>query len=203
MTAAVTRRPLPCAVLAFSVCAAASCDTATSAPSAPDAFLATLATHCGQAFAGRIVANEPRPENDPFENQTLVMHVRTCEPTRVRVPFHVGENRSRTWILTRTAGGLQLKHDHRHADGSEDALTMYGGDTPDAGTPTRQEFPADTFSRELFARQKIPVSMENTWAMEIAAQRVFAYELTRPGRRFRVEFDLSVPIPVPPAPWGH
>ncbi len=39
--------------------------------------------------------------------------------------------------------------------------------------------------------------------MEIVAQQVFAYELTRPGRRFRVEFDLSAPVPVPPAPWGH
>lgn len=203
MPAAVTRCPLTLAVLVFSVSAAASCDRAAPAPPPPDAFLATLAAHCGQAFAGRIVANEPRAESDPFENQSLVMHVRTCEPNRVLVPFHVGGNRSRTWILTRTAGGLQLEHDHRHADGSEDALTMYGGATSGPGTPTRQEFPADAFSRELFERRQTPASVKNTWAMEIVARRVFAYELTRPGRRFRVEFDLSVPVPAPPAPWGH
>jgi hypothetical protein len=79
---------------------------------------------------------------------------------------------------------------------------MYGGDTTSAGTAIRQEFPVDAFSRELFERQNAPASMENTWAMEIQPKRLFAYELTRPGRRFRVEFDLSAPVPAPPAPWA-
>lgn len=32
----------------------------------------------------------------------------------------------------------------------------------------------------------------------------FIYQLTRTGsdRRFRVEFDLTRPVPAPPAPWG-
>src|SRR5690554_7602598 len=48
-----------------------------------DAFLAALASHCGQAFAGRIVANEPAsPEPDAFEGQDLVMHVRGCDKDR-------------------------------------------------------------------------------------------------------------------------
>jgi len=39
--------------------------------------------------------------------------------------------------------------------------------------------------------------------MEIEPDQRFVYELTRPeGRRFRVEFDLSTPVPLPPAPWG-
>ncbi len=188
--------------LSLAACAAPP-PAAVPAESAPDAFLAALADHCGQAFAGRVAANEPRADNDPFEGQALVMHVRTCEPGRVLVPFHVGEDRSRTWVITRTDAGLQLKHDHRHADGSEDVLTMYGGDTASDGTASRQEFPADAFSKALFERQQIPVSMENTWAMEIEPGRLFAYELTRPGRRFRVEFDLAVPVAAPPAPWGH
>ena len=29
-----------------------------------DAFLAAIATHCGRAFAGRVVANDPKPAND-------------------------------------------------------------------------------------------------------------------------------------------
>src|SRR3546814_4906706 len=94
-----------------------------------DAFMAALASHCGQAFAGRIVVDEPvAPGPDAFAGKALVMHVRGCDaPAReLRVPFHVGDDHSRTWVITRTADGLRLKHDHRHADGSEDVLTMYG-----------------------------------------------------------------------------
>ena len=122
-----------------------------------DAFLAALAGHCGKAYAGRIVANEPAAAPgappDPFEGKTLVMHVRECAPGEIRVPFHVGEDRSRTWVITRTDDGLRLKHDHRHEDGSPDVLTLYGGDTTTPGTATRQEFPADAESKALFERQ--------------------------------------------------
>jgi len=193
------RRSLPAVVLPTILVTA--CWVSLEMPA--DAFLAALAEHCGQAFAGRVVANEPAAPNDPFENRTLVMHVRWCEPDRVLVPFHVGEDRSRTWIISRTESGLRLKHDHRHEDGSEDVLTMYGGDTTGRGTAERQEFPVDAFSRDLFAREKLTASTENTWAMEIQPKRRFVYELSRPGRRFRVEFDLSAPVHAPPAPWGY
>ncbi|MGY1458115.1 hypothetical protein ACW5F0_05625 [Luteimonas sp. A534] len=171
-----------------------------------DAFLAALATHCGQAFAGRIVANEPAsPEPDAFEGKDLVMHVRGCDdPTSgLRVPFHVGDDHSRTWVLTRTDDGLRLKHDHRHEDGSPDVQTMYGGETAAAGTAVRQEFPVDAESIELFGRTGADVSTTNTWAMEIEPGSRFLYELSRPGgRMFQVEFDLTTPVAEPPAPWG-
>lgn len=175
-----------------------------SAPA--DAFLAALASHCGQAFAGRIVANEPAStEPDAFEGKDLVMHVRCCDdPAReLRVPFHVGEDHSRTWVLTRTDGGLRLKHDHRHEDGSPDEQTMYGGETTTAGTAVRQEFPVDAESIELFGRTGADVSTTNTWAMEIEPGSRFLYELSRPGgRMFQVEFDLATPVAEPPTPWG-
>ena len=172
-----------------------------------DAFLAALATRCGQAFAGRIVANAPKsPEPDAFEGKPLVMHVRGCDdPAReLKVPFHVGDDHSRTWVLTRTATGLRLKHDHRHEDGSPDAVTLYGGDTPGAGTAVRQEFPVDAESIAMFEREGLNASVTNTWAMEIEPDRRFLYELTRPGgREFKVEFDLAKPVALPPTPWGH
>lgn len=171
-------------------------------PAAADAFMAALARHCGQAYGGRIVANEPRPAADPFEGKTLVMHVRECRPGEIRVPFHVGDDRSRTWIITRTEAGLRLKHDHRHQDGAPDVLTMYGGDTRAGGTATRQEFPADAESKALFERQGLAVSIDNVWAIEIEPARRYVYELARPGRVFRVEFDLTQPLPAPPPPWG-
>lgn len=173
----------------------------TPAPAPVDQFLARLELQCGQAFAGKVVANEPAAPNDPFVGQALVMHVRECREGELRMPFHVGEDRSRTWVLTRTPAGLRLKHDHRHADGTPDAVTMYGGDTVAPGTESRQEFPADAASKEMFTREGLTASLTNTWAMEVEPGRRFVYELTRPGRRFRVEFDLSTPVPTPPAPW--
>lgn len=122
-------------------------------PAAPqDELLWKIAAHCGRAYTGRIVANQPATDNDPFTGKSLVMHVRECGESEIKVPFHVGDDRSRTWVLTRTATGLRLKHDHRHEDGSEDALTIYGGDTAAPGTATRQEFPVDAFSIAMFER---------------------------------------------------
>jgi hypothetical protein len=191
-------------------CSTAS-DTTASALSAvvqspADTFMAALAAHCGRAFAGRIVANTPASTApDPFDGKALVMHVRGCdEPAReLRVPFHVGDDHSRTWVINRTTTGLRLKHDHRHRDGSADVLTMYGGDTASPGEAGRQEFPVDAESVALFRREGSTASVSNTWAMEIGPGKNFVYELSRPdGRLFRVEFDLSMPVAPPPAPWG-
>ena len=175
---------------------------AAERPVPADAFMAALAHLCGQAFAGRITANEPVAGSDPFEGKALVMHVRECRDGEIRVPFHVGEDRSRTWVITRTRSGLRLKHDHRHEDGSPDVLTMYGGDTPGAGSAERQEFPADAGSKALFEREGLAASVGNVWAIEIHPDRRYVYELARPGRLFRVEFDLTQPVAAPPAPWG-
>ena len=172
-----------------------------SAPPAPpqEAFFAAVRAHCGNAYAGRLVTGEAADAD--MAGASLVMEVRACSDDEIRIPFHVGEDRSRTWVLTRTADGLRLKHDHRHEDGSEDTLTQYGGDTASAGTPSRQEFPADQFSKDLFLREGRAVSVVNVWAVEIDAAR-FAYELRRPNRHFRVEFDLTAPVANPPPPWG-
>ncbi len=167
-------------------------------------FFADLAALCGKAFAGKIVANEPTPTTaDPFEGKTLIFHVRRCEKDRLELPFHVGDDRSRTWVLTRKNGAISLKHDHRHKDGSPDQLTMYGGLTASPGTAVRQEFPADPETKDLFTRLNLPVSIPNIWAMEIESGKRFVYELARPGRLFRVEFDLTREVAPPPAPWGH
>jgi len=165
-----------------------------------DRFLAALNALCGNAYEGRVVTTEAADRD--FAAARLVMHVRQCTADEVRIPFHVGENRSRTWVISRTATGLRLKHDHRHEDGSEDVLTQYGGDTAGPGTAMRQEFPVDQFSRDLFTRQNIPQSTTNVWAVEVVPGRIYAYELRRPNRYLRVEFDLTRPVAAPPPPWG-
>jgi hypothetical protein len=174
------------------------------APLPADAFLAAIVEHCGQAFAGRVIANQPAQEEDPFAGEILVMHVRECAEGELKIPFHVGGDRSRTWVLTRTAGGLRLAHDHRHEDGSADAITLYGGETATAGTERRQEFPVDDDSIALFEREGLGASLTNVWAIEIDPGERFLYELARPGGRlFQAEFDLTSPVDPPPAPWGH
>lgn len=182
------------AALALTACASAP------AQSPQDTFFANLSTLCGNAYAGRVVTTDAADAD--FASQQLVMHVRDCSADEIRVPFNVGENRSRTWVITRTGEGLRLKHDHRHEDGSEDVLTQYGGDTANAGSATRQEFPADEHSKQLFRTNNIPASVDNTWAVGVHPGQTFAYELRRPNRHFRVEFDLTRPVPAPPASWG-
>lgn len=173
-----------------------------SAPSIPtqDAFFSAISTHCGKAYSGTVtVDNAP---GDSFANKTLIMHVRRCSDAQLQIPFHVGEDASRTWLITKTGSGLSLKHDHRHADGTEDALTQYGGHTVDAGWAQVQSFPADQFSKELFVTNAIPQSIGNTWQMYIYPDR-FTYRLIRQGREFRVDFDLTKPVETPAAPWGY
>jgi hypothetical protein len=162
-----------------------------------ETFWASLQEICGQAFAGTIVQSVP-PDTS-FAGKALIMHVRTCEPGQIRIPFFVGEDRSRTWVISKTSQGLRLKHDHRHEDGSEDAITMYGGDTAEPGTANRQEFPADAHTASI-----VPAAATNVWTVEIFPGSMLAYDLRREGsdRRFRVEFDLTTPIPTPPPPWG-
>lgn len=177
-------------------------------------FFDRMRTLCGSAFAGRIVSTDAADAD--MRGKPLVMHVRACSADEVRIPFHVGDDRSRTWVLrpqriiltgARSRSGqqtgfwLQLKHDHRHADGTPDMLTNYGGESLTGGKRGRLEFPADDESKALFAAKGNPASIANVWAMEITP-RIFAYELRRPGRFFRVEFDLGKPVAAPPPPWG-
>ncbi|MFN2317372.1 MAG: hypothetical protein ABR551_02605 [Gemmatimonadales bacterium] len=212
------RLPALPALLLAGALGLAACSEAPPEESAQDVFWANLQALCGQAFPGTPVEF---PEGDTtFITRELIAHVRSCTADEIRIPFHVGEDRSRTWVLTRTADGIRLKHDHRHEDGSEDAVTQYGGETSDwagylarnteavrqevgspsgAGEAGKQEFPADAHTAEV-----IPDAVSNIWTVEVEPGRHYAYGLRRVGtdRRFRIEFDLTRPVAVPPAPWG-
>lgn len=152
---------------------------------------------CGRAYEGRLVTSLPPDES--FAGRRLLMHVHHCDVAEVRVGFHVGDDRSRTWVVTPTSVGLRLTHDHRHEDGSEDAISGYGGETEGTGTPTAQDFPADRYTAEL-----VPTAETNVWTLELHPDSLFAYALRREAgqRRFRVEFDLAEPVAPPPPPWG-
>ena len=166
----------------------------TAAPA--DSLWSALQPLCGKAYAGRVVEGT-EPSDDAFRQQRLVMHVRSCTATEIRIPFHAGENRSRTWVLTPTATGFRLKHDHRHEDGSADRITQYGGDTRTIADPLSLDFYADEYTAKL-----IPTAATNVWTVAVEPGKRFTYALRRPGRAFRVEFDLTREVEVPPSPWG-
>lgn len=178
--------------LAAAALTLSSLPVAARADTPQDAFFKNLSALCGQRFEGKVVTTEAADSD--FASQRLLMHVRDCSAEEIRIPFWVGADRSRTWVVTRTATGLRLKHDHRHDDGTTDTLHWYGGDTAGAGTAERQEFPIDQESIDLFNANNASVSTTNVWAMEVHPRHMFAYELRRPNRHFRVEFDLTKPV---------
>lgn len=170
-------------------------------PADPQAlFLKRLTALCGGAFQGRLVSTDAVDAD--IAAARLTMHVRECSADEIRIPFHVGDDRSRTWVVSRRGDSLELRHVHRHEDGVEDKVSRYGGVTAGKGAPGRQTFPADDSTKSLFVEAGLPKSVENIWAVDVD-DRVFAYELRRPGRFFRVEFDLENPTAsAPPPPWG-
>ncbi len=119
------------------------------------------------------------------------MHLRDCTEDRVVIPLQVGEDRSRTWIVSRGEAGLRLTHIHRHADGVEDANSRYGGATVWAGEAWRQDFPADTFSIRM-----LPARSSQSWTLELRPGHSFDYSLHRvaTGLRYRFRFDLARPL---------
>jgi hypothetical protein len=162
----------------------------TSTPA--DQFFQRVSTLCGKSFAGKMIAGN---ESDAsFATADLQAHARECSDREIRIAFDVGEDRSRTWIITRTGSGLRLKHRHMLKDGTEDPVSQYGGDTAVAGTAARQEFPVDEFSKAMFTKEGRSVSNTNIWAFEVEPGQLLVYELARPGRLFRVSFDLSKPL---------
>jgi len=169
--------------------------TTAQEQSAAQQFWDSLQGLCGKSFEGTLEL----PENDEqFGGKKLVMHVRSCSDTVIKIPFFVGEDKSRTWVFTLKNDRITLKHDHRHEDGSEDKITMYGGTSTSSGQGSIQIFPADEDTTKL-----IPAASTNVWWVT-SNESEFSYNLRRLGtpRVFRVSFDLTKTIETPDAPWG-
>lgn len=158
-------------------------------------FWENLQKHCGKAYSGQLADHS---KNDDFMGKELKMHVISCQPHEIKIPFHVGDDHSRTWVLTLQDQVIQLKHDHRHKDGSEDKITQYGGTNPNPGFENFQMFPAD-----LETHQRIPYASTNIWWITLDDTK-FTYNLQRAGsdKKFTVAFDLSKEVPKPQNPWG-
>lgn len=154
------------------------------------AFLQNMSAYCGRSFGGTAVF--PEGDKNPFAGKALIVHFAGCSDSELRMPFWVGEDKSRTWVLTLEPNGrLLFKHDHRHEDGTPDEVTNYGGYANTSGDAWRQYFPADDFTAKL-----IPAAATNEWAFVIDNEAsTLDYVLKRNGElRFSARFDLSAPL---------
>lgn len=157
-----------------------------ASPAAPvdtrDAFMATLKNLCGQRFeGGEVYAINP---NSEFAGKKISTEV-VCSANDVRMPVQVGEDRSRTWIFTRPQAGLELRHDHRHADGTPDKVTMYGGMAQAGGSARSQAFLADDYTARL-----VPGADTNLWTVTLSEDgQVLSYKLERHAKP-RAEFVM-------------
>lgn len=161
-----------------------------------ESFKSQIEKHCGQAYEGYVA--EGGRAGDGFTGERLVMQVLSCEANQIKIPFYAGNNKSRTWVLNFNEDSIQLKHEHKHEDGTDEEVTMYGGTSPNRGWENMQLFPADEETCTL-----IDYACHNVWWIT-ADDTSFSYNLRRIGsdRRFSVVFDLTEPVVYNERPWG-
>lgn len=173
-------------------------------------FLDDLRHHCTApsarvAYPGRTTLNT-LANPAPFEGAVLRMVLDRCDEDLLPIPFVVGEDWSRTWLLSFEEGALRLAHDHRDAQGRPGEANLYGGVAHRGasgmgnGTPEHiLYFPADPPTLE-----DRPARAANAWAMALdpGGER-FHYRLYLNGvLRLEAAFDLTRHVPLPPPPSG-
>jgi len=162
-------------LILFSGCGSRS---ETAAPDASDlqvAFFNNIKAQCGASFTGSTEFSSSDDPNDPFVVNPLKMQISECSDTEIRMPFYVGADSSRTWILTLTPDGLLFKHQHLMPDGSPDSITNYGGMSDGTGTEWDQHFPADAFTASLDS-----LYTTNKWSLILDIENgIFDYKLQR------------------------
>lgn len=164
----------------------------TDTPDDPqDQFWKNLQSLCVSAAEGKLL-NAPPGDTQIDPNARLVVHFWECGENELRFPLHVDSNRSRTWIFIRHSDKLELRHDHRNQDGSEESNTWYGASTMSAGTANRQDFVTERNGNT------------SGWRVEIEPGKRYTYGTARNGEfRHHLEFDLTTSTEVPPMHWGY
>lgn len=159
-----------------------------------DAFFDNMTALCGGSYLGQITSDQA--EDADWIASVLVVGPVTCETDVIRMPLAVGEDMSRTWVLSRTGDELEFRHEHVEPDGSPSAVTQYGGFAQVGGSATRQDFPTDELTRENFYENGLIVSLPNVWTLSFDG-KTLGYGLFRPAtetdpaRDFRAEFDAK------------
>jgi len=151
-------------------------------------FFDALQSLCGSRYEGQMTY--PKEGQDSFAGKVLVATFASCTDNQIKIPFVVGKDKSRTWIISKTIAGLQLKHDHRHADGTPDEINMYGGLASELGSSLSQSFAADAHTAKI-----IPAASTNVWMLSLSENKeVFTYYLERHGApRFKAVLQKVEP----------
>jgi len=162
------------------------------------AFWENIQEHCGNAYDG--ILADATPFYQTFDAERIRIHVRDCTETVTHISLHIDDDHSRNLLITKQRGTLQLKHDHRNEDGTEEEITQYGGLAPTPGLETRQIFYADEHTADI-----LPQRYDNFWFIDIMDDETLAYGVHWPkeGNSIRMEFDISHPVDPPPTPWGY
>ncbi len=152
------------------------------------AFFENLSELCGETFVGE----STYPENDDhvLVGTELRTHISECDDSMVRIELiRDGDYWHGAWVIEKWDDGLHLYHDHLGEvrtmdDLGEDDAHGYGGYASDAGSATRQYFPADDVTAEM-----LPEAATNVWMMELDLENDrFIYYLERHDEpRFRAE----------------
>lgn len=152
-------------------------------------FMENLKAFSGQSFYGKVIF--PEEPQAPFDAEILYVIFEKVTDTEARMPFILGADKSRTWVLSLKEEGLLFKHDHRHEDGTPEEITMYGGFADENGTAFFQNFPADEETATM-----MPETATNVWTFKFNEDFTeFHYILERHSApRFHVVFDLTAPI---------
>lgn len=138
-----------------------------------ESFFESLKALCKASFSGEMTF--PTEGQDSFAGKKLIANFEACSDSQIQIPFAVGEDTSRTWLINKTEFGLQLKHDHRHKDGSEHEINMYGGMAISGGTSLSQSFAADKHTATI-----IPAASTNVWTLTLSDDaQTLTYHLER------------------------
>lgn len=171
-------------------------------------FFYELGQLCGNTYRGERIVERGDRDDLLQGNEQLLVHFTDCRSDRIHAAFHIGANqgqgdwdRSRTWIYTAHNERLELRHDHRLEDGSEDTdNTMYGGYTQSEG----QAIDSTLVQRFVFTDREGPEGEQLGWQVELEPGVRYTYGTYQGDTwTWRVDFDLSQTVETPAAAWGH
>ena len=163
-------------LLTLALATAAAVSTPAQAPDPRDQFFEALGALCGARFEGAMTFRSTPRTISPASGWSR--RWRRAPRRKSACPSWSARTIRAPGSSVAAADGLQLKHDHRHADGTPDAVTLYGGLATDAGSALVQSFPADAYTARL-----IPAAASNVWTLSLGADGTsLGYHLDRDGK---------------------
>lgn len=152
-------------------------------------FFERMRALCGQTFGGRTILS---PATDrTFEPVRLFFTVESCGEDKLRIPFIVGDDDSRTWVLRMDEEGLTFFHEHLRSDGTPHEVSGFGGHATREGSEIFQSFP------DFWADEETPPAEHRIWRLAFEPEHdLFVYYLDRGGEpAYRLVFYLGPPSP--------